>query len=275
MNQILSRLGLAMLCAAPAEAALAGDGKVAIRYNMSVAGLPIGTAALNLSVTDDGDYKIVASAKVGGVLTLLNDGKGSATALGKVSGAQTISSGYAMNSISSKKPQTIRMALAGGTVTDSEMNPAPTPRPDRVPVTAADKKGVVDPLSALVIPVGGKGDLLSQSVCNRTLPIFDGAQRFDVKLRYARMEKVKAKNGYSGPALVCSARYVPIAGHRANRDQTKFMADNTDLEIWLTPVNGTRVLAPWHIVIGTQVGRLVIDAAKYTQSSNEIAATAN
>lgn len=276
VKQFVFSLGLALCSAAPFEAALAGDNKVAIRYSVTVAGLPIGTAALNMTVSDGGAYKIVASAKVGGVLSLVSDGKGSATALGKLGATQPISSGYALNSISSDKQQTVRMALAGGTVTQAEINPEPTPRPDRIPVTDADKKGVMDPLSAFIVPVGGTGDVLDPAACQRTLPVFDGAQRFDIKLNYARMEQVKVKGGYKGPALVCAARYVPIAGHREGREQTKYMVANKDMEIWLTPVNGTRVLAPWHIVIGTQVGRLVIDTAKFTQqASNELAATAN
>jgi len=269
-------LGLALLSVLPSTAALAGGNKVAIRYNMTLAGLPIGSAAITVDVSDAGAYKVVASAKVGGVLSLFNDGKGSATALGKIGAGQPLSTGYAFNSISGDKQQTVRMAIAGGTVTDSEISPAPDSRPDRIPVTDADKKGVIDPVSALVVPVAGKGDVLDQSACQRTLPIFDGAQRYDIKLSYARTEKVKVKGGYAGPVLVCSARYVPIAGHRSTREQTKYMASNKDIELWLAPVAGTRVLAPWHILIGTQVGRLVIDAAKFsTTSGPEITATAN
>ena len=49
-----------------------------------------------------------------------------------------------------------------------------------------------------------------------------------------------------------------------------------DIELWLAPIAGTRVLAPWHILIGTQVGRLVIDAAKFTTTGGaEVTATAN
>lgn len=272
-----SFLGLALLCALPSEAALAGDGKVAIRYALTLAGLPVGSAAININVTDGGPYKIIASAKIGGVLSLVSDGKGSATAVGKLGANQPMSTGYALNSVSADKQQTVRMAISSGTVTESEINPELTLRPDRIPVTDADKRGVIDPVSALVIPVGGKGDILDHSTCERTLPIFDGAQRFDIKLHYSRVEKVKVKGGYAGPALVCAARYVPIAGHRPAREQTKFMAANTDIELWLAPISGTRVLAPWHIVIGTQVGRLVVDATRFAQegNGNELAATAN
>ena len=43
------------------------------------------------------------------------------------------------------------------------------------------------------------------------------------------------------------------------------MAENRDLEIWLAPIDGTRVLAPWRIVVGTQVGRLVIEAERFSR----------
>ena len=43
------------------------------------------------------------------------------------------------------------------------------------------------------------------------------------------------------------------------------MAENRDLEIWLAPIEGTRVLAPWRIVVGTQVGRLVIEAERFAK----------
>ncbi len=48
--------------------------------------------------------------------------------------------------------------------------------------------------------------------------------------------------GYSGAVLVCTGRYNPIAGHRTGRKSTQFMADNRDMEVWLAPVEGARVL---------------------------------
>lgn len=60
--------------------------------------------------------------------------------------------------------------------------------------------------------------------CNRTLPIFDGAARYDIKLSYSGTRQV-ALDGCNGSVVVCQARYVPIAGHRALRPSTKFMAE--------------------------------------------------
>ena len=67
-----------------------------------------------------------------------------------------------------------------------------------------------------------------------------------------------ATGAYSGEVFVCSARYVPVAGHRPDRDSVQYMADNKRLEVWLVPVDGTPVLVPYRILIGTQMGDLVI-----------------
>ena len=54
-------------------------------------------------------------------------------------------------------------------------------------------------------------------MCRRTLPIFDGHQRFDLKLEFKRMDKVTADKGYAGPVVVCSLRYEPIVGHSPSK----------------------------------------------------------
>ena len=35
---------------------------------------------------------------------------------------------------------------------------------------------------------------------------------------------------------ICSARYIPIAGHKPTTKATQFMAQNKDMEVWLAPV---------------------------------------
>jgi Protein of unknown function (DUF3108) len=251
---------------APALAS-AGSATTVIRYGVTLAGLPIGTANLNISVSDGGPYKINAAAKVGGVISLISDGRGSASAAGTLGSAAPLPSSYALNSLAGKKPQTVQMALSGGNITAVELQPELPPRKDRVPVTPANRHGVLDPLSAMLVPVAG-GEALEPGACKRTLPVFDGATRFDVKLSYARTEHVDGK-GYSGPSIVCSARYVPIAGHRPDRDQTKFMVANRDIELWLAPIKGTHVLAPFKIIVGTQIGRLTLDATRFGGSGGD------
>ncbi len=158
-------------------------------------------------------------------------------------GAAPQPSTFAIATKTSNSGIAVRMALARGSVTQAEITPPLVDMGDRVPITAANKRGVIDPASALVMPVQGRGDLMDPANCNRTLPIFDGATRFDVTLSYGETRSV-AKPGYSGPVLVCNARYLPIAGHRPDRPGVKFMEDNREMSVWLAPVEGTRGAAP-------------------------------
>ena len=147
------------------------------------------------------------------------------------------------------------MRLEQGDVTELKADPpAPAADPDRVPLTAAHQQGVVDPFTAWLIPAAGEGDGLGRAACERTLPIFDGQKRYDLKLAFKRMDKAKADKGYQGPALVCAVTFQPIAGHRPASSTVKFLAGGRDIELWLAPVAGTRLLAPIR-VSGRQYAR--------------------
>lgn len=268
-------LAAGFLIGAMAGPSLADDGVANVRYDLSIAGLPIGSASLSVLIRNK-NYRADVSAKIGGVLSLVTDGRGSASANGRIGAERPRVVSYALSSQSDKRLTTVRMAMADGSIADLAINPEPPPRPDRIPVTPAHKRGVIDPVSALLMPVAGNGDVLAPGSCNRTLPIFDGAQRYDITLSYDRTEKITdSKSGYRGEAIVCSARYVPISGHRARREQIRYMADNRDMEVWLAPVEGTRVLAPFKIVVATQVGRLVIGARQFQSTTPTMAAEAN
>ncbi len=85
-------------------------------------------------------------------------------------------------------------------------------------------------------------------------------------LSYGETRSVQ-KPGYAGPILVCNARYQPIAGHRPDRPGVKFMEDNTEMSVWLAPVEGTRVLLPLRIAVRTQLGLNIIEATRWSRSS--------
>ena len=81
------------------------------------------------------------------------------------------------------------MMIDEGNVTELMVLP---PSSDRVPITDADRKGISDPLSAVFVPVGETADGLNKETCQRTLPIFDGRQRYDLQLDFKRLDKVTA-----------------------------------------------------------------------------------
>ena len=273
--QLAHRLIAAILLLGAAAPAMADDGVVSVRYDMSVSGFPIGSAKLSALIRND-NYRVEVTAKVGGLLALVSDGRGAATANGRISSEYARATSYSLSSSGNNRTTMVKMAMGGGSIRDLAIDPVPAPRPDRIPVTAAHRRGVVDPVSALLMPVSGKGPLLTAEACDRNLPVFDGAQRYDVTLSYSRMEKVNGgEGGYKGDAVVCKARYTPIAGHRERREQTRYMAKNNDMEVWLVPIEGTRVLAPFRIAVATPSGRLVIAASRFETSVPTMSADAN
>jgi hypothetical protein len=234
--------------------------QLTVQYGLSLAGLPIGTATLGGQFTPQG-YKVDVRAKMTGLAGMLTSGRGAGTSSGATAAGKVLPSAYALTSGGGNGTYTVRMALSSGNVAGVEITPPIQPAEDRVPVLDMHKRGVVDPVSALIMPVAGQGSMTDPSACNRTIPVFDGAGRFDVSLSFSSTKTVELP-GYTGPVLVCQARYTPIAGHRTGRKTTQFMAENRDMEAWLAPVEGTRLLVPVKISVRTMIGTTVIDATK-------------
>ena len=134
---------------------------------------------------------------------------------------------------------------------------------DRVPVTAANRRGIVDPLTAVLFSAAAAGETLSKEACRRTLPIFDGHQRYDLKLAFKRMDKVTAEKGYAGSVVVCSIDYEPIAGHRANIPLVKYLSEGREMEIAFAPIAGTRLLAPFRLSVVSTLANLMIEANRF------------
>lgn len=235
-------------------------------YAISLAGLPLGSARLTASI--DGDaYEVEVEARLTGLAGVLTSGKGGATASGALAGGRPVPAAFSILTRSSSAGVTIRLALARGNVTAIEIEPPPEPKPDRVPLTEAHKRAVVDPASALLMPVATRGEPLDRTGCERTIPVFDGWTRFNVVLTYAETRTID-QAGYKGPVLVCNARYVPIAGHRAERPGVRFMAENRDMSIWLAPLAGARALAPFRISVKTTLGTNVIEATRWSAQAD-------
>jgi hypothetical protein len=231
-----------------------------VDYRLRLAGFPIGNAALKGGV-GGGQYRVDLDARLTGLAGWVTGISGSGQSQGAAAGRRVVPSVYSVDIPASDHPVAVRVGLIGGNVVNASLTPPLQERPDRVPVQEAHKKGVVDPIGALLMLHPGPGPVLDPGACNRTLPVFDGSGRFDVKLSYSATKPIKLP-GYDGPAIVCAARYVPIAGHR-ERPSVVFMRENRDMEAWLVPVAGTRALVPVRIAVATKIGRLVIEARRF------------
>jgi hypothetical protein len=220
---------------------------------------PLGAGTGVSDIAPDHDTA-VARGRTTGLVKLVSNGSGTTGSKGTLQGAGVVSSGYVASMISDKKADEVRMTMGGGAVKTYVAVPPLEPSPERVPLTEAHRKGVVDPMSAGLMPVVGKGDLVTPEACKRKLAIFDGRTRVDIDLVYKRMDHVKADKGYQGPVVVCQVLYRPIAGHRPERPAIKYLVEQRDMEMWLAPIEGTRVLVPFRFSVPTPFGMGVLQA---------------
>lgn len=252
----LSALAAASLGATPLAAET-----IKAHYGLSLMGLSIGNAFAS-GVVDPASYRVDITMRTTGLANIVNNTKGAATASGGLSGGAPSPASYANTTTNSEETRTVRMSLSGNTVRAAEVKPEPWDAVARVPVEDGDKRHVVDPVSALIMPVPAGQDLTGPAACNRTISVFDGVTRFDVRLTYAGSQGAQTR-GYDGPVSVCTARYTPIAGHRPDSNSTRYMAANTDMNVWLAPLPEAHVVVPIHIDIKTAAGRLAIDASDF------------
>ena len=231
-------------------------------YALSLMGIPIGVASAN-GFIDAHAYKLEIGMRTSGLATLVNSSKGAATATGKFAADGPSPATFAHTIANSgNEMRTVRMALADKSVRQLEVNPEPWDAAVRLPVTEEQKRRVFDPVSALIMAVPAGEQLVGPSACNRTIPVFDGIARFDVHLSYVETRSVHTR-GYMGPVSVCSARYLPISGHRPDSQSTKFMAENREISVWLAPLSGARVVFPLRIDLRTVAGMMSIEASEF------------
>lgn len=239
------------------------DGKLEARYTATLAGIPIGKGVWTVDIHDR-QYSALAEGRVIGLMRAITRGDGTAHGEGAITAGHLEPTAFASHTGYNRYVSDVRIKLKAGTITDLVAEPPVQPSPDRIPVTEAHHHGVIDPMSAALVAMPGQSELLSPEACRRTLPIFDGYQRFDLVLSFKRMDVGKAEEGYQGPMVVCSVNYRPIAGHRPARFAIRYLMEQRDMEIWFAPIAGTRVLAAFRMYVPTLLGAAVLQATHFT-----------
>ena len=262
----------AMMLCAP-EIAYA-QGKLDARYTAWLSGIPLGKGAWVIDIGED-QYSAAAIGKTSGLVRIFAPGEGSGAANGIVISNQFAPASYAASITTGKKTEETRMALSAGNVQDFAITPPPPPpSSDRVPLTDAHRRGVLDPMTASLARIAGNGDMFSPEACQRRLSVFDGRLRYDLAFAFKRIEMVKAAKGYAGPAVVCAVYFSPVAGHNPDRAAIKYLVEQREIEVWLVPISGTRVLVPFRVSVPTPLGLGVLEATQFVSMPQPAKASA-
>ena len=238
------------------------QGRLEARYTMTLAGLPIGQGTWIIDISDS-QYSSAASGGTIGLMRAFTGGEGKTAAQGTLQAGRPLVSTYAATIKSSQKTDEIRLTVNNGKVKDLKLDPPRDADAERVPVTEEDQRGVLDPMTASLVRAPGAGNPLAPEACQRTLAIFDGRLRYVLQLAFKRMDKVKADKGYEGPVVVCAVYFLPVAGHIPSRAAIKYISRLRDIEVWLAPIAGTRVLVPFRAAGPTPIGPAVLEASQF------------
>jgi hypothetical protein len=255
------RIALASLALLAFAAPASAQGKLDARYEVTLAGIPVGKGAWVVDIADD-QYSASASGGTSGLLKAFASGSGTGGSQGRIVNGALVPQVYSAT-VHSKKSETIRISLAAGNIKEFSIEPEPPVDPDRIPLTDAHRRGVVDPMTGSLLRVPGAADPLGPEACRA-----GGGMRYELKLDYKRMEHVRAEKGYAGPAVVCAVYFTPVAGYIPDRAAIKWLAAQRHIEAWFAPIAGTRILVPFRMMVPTPLGMGVLEATQFvTQAS--------
>jgi Protein of unknown function (DUF3108) len=247
---------------AAAQAQIQGQSRLDARYEATLAGIPVGKGTWTIEILDD-QFTAAAAGGTAGLLKAFAGGSGTSFSQGRIVNGALVSTGYAASTTTSKKSETIRMALVNGYVKEFVIEPEPPVDADRIPVTDAQKHGVYDPMTGAILRVPGNGDLMSPDSCRTGAAIFDGRMRYDLKLDFKRIESAKADKGYQGPVLVCALYFTPVSGYIPDRPVIKYLSAERKMEIAFAPLAGTRILVPFRMTVPTPLGTAMLEATQF------------
>lgn len=231
-------------------------GQIRATYRVDLAAFNLGELTL-IANFNGSAYEMQAKGKFSLITGMLYRVSGKTQSKGEWSNRGPRPARFALSFESGSKKEKREMSFANGAVSDISIVPRKKQNPHRrVPVTKDQLVNVLDPLTAAVLSAsstGAQGDL---AVCNRTVPVFDGQQRFDLVLKPKRVDSLAedAPSNLSGQAAVCQVKYVPISGYRPNQAGVKFVSENEDIEVWLVRVPNTALHLPYRIVMPTAWG---------------------
>lgn len=267
LGMIFIRLAI-VLCALLADSGVslaAAQVKLDAAYSATLFGLPIGEISWTVEIGHN-HYSAAASGALAGLLRIFSDGHGNVSAEGTMPAGRPAAANFALKVIAGRWTDQVRVLFHGGKAQEYVATP-PKPDPNQVPLTDANRMGVLDPMTALLIAIPGSGETAVPGACDRTVAIFDGHTRYNLRLTFKRADNVKTPVGYQGPVMVCSVQFFPVAGYDPKHFLVTYLAARPDMEVWLAPLAGSRLMVPYRLSVPTPFGLGILQAMKFKSVS--------
>ena len=129
------------------------QGRLEAHYEATLSGLPVGRGVWNIEIADD-RYSASASGGTSGILNAIAGGRGTGASQGRVVGGALLPTNYNATTTTSKKSEAIRLVLFNGNIKEFAIEPEPPVDADRIVVTDAHRRGVLDPMTGAIDAAG-------------------------------------------------------------------------------------------------------------------------
>lgn len=241
---------------ARAEAPTTTAGRITAVYKVNLGSFNLGDFRVTTTLRGDG-YRMRGEGTFSVLEGLVFKWQGVTSSNGRVTEEGPAPDTYAFSySDGGKKGERLRVTFNGGAVQQVSISPRMRTIPGTIPVRREQLEGVMDPMSGMFLTARSANPNADLNVCNQMLPVFDGRSRFDLVLKPKKrvMVRNRSRTSYSGPAVVCGVKFIPISGYQPNNPGIKLMTQSKEIEVWLMPVKGTDMYVPYRIVLPTPVG---------------------
>jgi hypothetical protein len=224
--------------------------KVQAAYKISLNGFELGNFNFKSNVGRT-SYTLDTDVQISALLGVFQ-WKGVTRSTGTLAAKAPKPEDFRFNYESSVRNGSVAMGFGQDGLETLTVLPATVEAADTVPLTRAHLKNVVDPLSAILVITHSS----AATPCGRKVAVFDGKQRFDIDLRFARKEAVVGIEGET--AIVCRVKYTPIAGYRPT-EETRELAATNGIEIAFRMVPSAKLMIPQSMTLPTAAGQARID----------------
>jgi len=255
--RIVALLSLISFSAPVAAQALEAPQSFQVDYSISILGLNVGRSTFKSTISGD-TFSLTGTLASSGIAKIFDSTKGTTSVTGRFGEGVARADAYQLNYTSGDKKKRTAIAFSNGQVTHTEnVPPLKKNRGKWKPLNEGDLRSVTDPISATMV----RADSL-EDVCNRTLKVYDGEMRADLKLSFVRITPAESK-GFSGDSVVCRAKFIPVSGYREDHRSIEFMRDKSKINIAFAPLGTTGVYAPIRVSASTEIGTLVVTARRF------------
>lgn len=175
---------------------------------------------------------------------------------------------FEMSTKTKSKTTSVKLSFDGTRVVSVALVPNKSPSAEAVKLKPENLQNVFDPMGATLAISNAN----AEDACNRTIPVFDGKARYDLRLSFKGREPIKEKqpSGQPPELVVCQVKYVPIAGHKP-KDFVNPWIDYDHIEIALRAVPAAGIYVPYRVTVPSSIGPAVmmIDTINITAANNQ------